>query len=463
MLKGKKLLKFPQKSHHSFPNGLGSLVAGFDAHGDGGEDENGVVYKELESGEELETFQPFGLGSHGDVDDHQNEGTSYVKSDAGFSEIRAPPIHKVDVEAIDADDKRSDLDYELSQKEINLEKLQRIASSGIPDGGGLRATIWKLLLGYLPPSRDMWEKELRENRLKYARLKEEFLVSPSEFSRRKDEAAEGIDQQANAHAAEPLERQEISNEDHPLSLGKASVWHKYFEFAEISEQIDRDLERTHPTIKFFSGDSAISRKSKESMKNILLLFAKLNPEIRYVQGMNEVLAPLYYVLSTDHEEKNSANVEADSFSCFVRLISDSVDHFCEQMDNSSVGIRSTLLRLSELLKASDEELWRHLELTNKVNPQFYAFRWITLLLTQEFNFRTILRIWDSLLSNPHGIQDMLLRVCCAMLLCVKTRLLSGDFVDNLKLLQHYPEINIDCILQVAQDITPDTSSFHVSL
>ena len=50
-----------------------------------------------------------------------------------------------------------------------------------------------------------------------------------------------------------------------------------------------------------------------------------------------------------------------------------------------------------------------------------------------------------------------------MLLCVKTRLLSGDFVDNLKLLQHYPEINIDCILQVAQDITPDTSSFHVSL
>ena len=29
------------------------------------------------------------------------------------------------------------------------------------------------------------------------------------------------------------------------------------------------------------------------MKNIILLFAKLNPEIRYVQGMNEVLAPMY--------------------------------------------------------------------------------------------------------------------------------------------------------------------------
>ena len=56
-----------------------------------------------------------------------------------------------------------------------------------------------------------------------------------------------------------------------------------------------------------------------------------------------------------------ANAEADSFSCFVRVMSDSVDHFCQQLDNSSVGIHSTLSRLSELLKGNDEELWRHLE------------------------------------------------------------------------------------------------------
>lgn len=32
----------------------------------------------------------------------------------------------------------------LSQKEINLEKLQRIADSGLPEGRGLRATTWKV-------------------------------------------------------------------------------------------------------------------------------------------------------------------------------------------------------------------------------------------------------------------------------------------------------------------------------
>jgi hypothetical protein len=59
---------------------------------------------------------------------------------------------------------------------------------------------------------------------------------------------------------------------------------------------------------------------------------------------------------------------------------------------------------------------------------------------------------------------MLLRICCAMLLCVKSRLLSGDFVANIKLLQHYPDdINLEYLLQVAQDISPDTSSYILSL
>lgn len=126
-----------------------------------------------------------------------------------------------------------------------------------------------------------------------------------------------------------------------------------------------------------------------------------------------------------------------------------------------------------------------------MKPQYYAFRWITLLLTQEFNFQCIMRIWDSLLGNPFGVQvrslsiyltfhsspiyerilifgkttpqDMLMKICCAMLICMKSRLLSGDFVANLKLLQHYPDINIEHLLQVARDISSDSSSYRLSL
>lgn len=61
-----------------------------------------------------------------------------------------------------------------------------------------------------------------------------------------------------------------------------------------------------------------------------------------------------------------AYAEADTFFCFVELLSGFRDNFCKQLDNSVVGIRSTIAKLSQLLKRHDEELWRHLEVTTKV-------------------------------------------------------------------------------------------------
>ncbi|KAG4977214.1 hypothetical protein JHK84_036915 [Glycine max] len=420
MLKGKLKLPAPDKVGRVFPDRLDSLVSGFYEKG---HEIEGSEFK-LESGEELEPVQPGELGFHMESDDDDDKERK-IRQRPNRDSVTQVSVLK----SVSEEEKRSDLEYELSQREINLEKLQRIANIGIPDGGGLRATAWK--------SRHIW-KECEEL---------------SSTRRHEDNDVDG-----------PLRRHEISHEDHPLSLGKASLWSQYFQYTEIVEQIDRDLQRTHPDLPFFSGESSISCKNREAMKNILLLFAKLNPEIRYVQGMNEVLAPIYYVFSTDPDKQNAANVEADSFSCFVRILGDSVDHFCQQLDNSSSGILATLSRLSDLLEVNDEQLWRHLELRTKVKPQFYAFRWITLLLTQEFKFESILRIWDTLLSNPFGVQDMLLRICCAMLLCVKSKLLSGDFVTNIKLLQHYPDdINVEYLLQVAKDISPDTSNYCLSL
>ncbi|KAK7264925.1 hypothetical protein RJT34_32538 [Clitoria ternatea] len=444
------------KPRRVFPDSLGSFVTGFDEIG----------ASELESGEELEPIQPGTLGFYRESDGGEkainDEEGQNIRQRRQNKDSSVAPVSVL--KSISVDEKRSDLEFELSRREINLEKLQRIATTGIPDGGGLRATLWKLLLGYLPPSHDLWEKQLKENRQKYAKIKEELLLNPSEHIWKEYEELRSTKQHEDNDDDGPLKRHGISHEDHPLSLGKASLWGQYFQHTEIVEQIDRDLQRTHPDMPFFSGQSSFSRKNREAMKNILLLFAKLNPAICYVQGMNEVLAPIFYVFSTDVDKQNAANAEADSFSCFVLILGDSVDHFCQHLDNSSSGILATLSRLSDLLKVNDEQLWHHLEFTTKVKPQFYAFRWITLLLTQEFKFHSIFRIWDTLLSNTFGVQDMLLRICCAMLLCVKSRLLNGDFMANLMLLQHYPDdINIEYLLQVAQDISPDTSCYFLSL
>ncbi|KAL3620008.1 hypothetical protein CASFOL_034920 [Castilleja foliolosa] len=314
----------------------------------------------------------------------------------GAFEAAAPPA------AVDIS-RQAHILQELSRKVINMEELRKLASQGVPEGAGIRATVWKLLLGYLPTDRSLWPSELAKKRSQYKHFKDELLMNPSEITRRLEMVSlENHELEDGSQGF--LSRSEISHGEHPLSLGKSSVWNQFFQDTEITEQIDRDVMRTHPDIHFFSGDSALAKSNQEALKNILIVYAKLNPGIRYVQGMNEILAPLFYIFKNDPIEENAASAEADTFFCFVELLSGFRDNFVQQLDNSVVGIRATITRLSMLLKEHDEELWRHLEMTTKVNPQFYAFRWITLLLTQEFNFADSLIIWDTLLSDPDGPQ-----------------------------------------------------------
>ncbi|KAK6161736.1 hypothetical protein DH2020_005117 [Rehmannia glutinosa] len=382
----------------------------------------------------------------------EENGSSSANSTASAAGAfgAAPP-------AVEDISRQAQILQELSRKVINMGELRRLASQGIPDGAGIRATVWKLLLGYLPADRSLWPSELAKKRSQYKSFKEELLMNPihieqkacqSEITRRLEKSSlenHELDDGSQGF----LSRSEISHGEHPLSLGKSSIWNQFFQETEIMEQIDRDVMRTHPDIHFFSGDSTFAKSNQEALRNILIVFAKLNPGIRYVQGMNEILAPLFYIFKNDPNEENAAFAEADTFFCFVELLSGFRDNFVQQLDNSVVGIRATITRLSMLLKEHDEELWRHLEMTTKVNPQFYAFRWITLLLTQEFNFADSLIIWDTLMSDPDGPQETLLRVCCAMLVIVRKRLLAGDFTSNLKLLQNYPPTNISHLLYVA--------------
>ncbi|KAG2571532.1 hypothetical protein PVAP13_7KG130200 [Panicum virgatum] len=341
---------------------------------------------------------------------------------------------------------------QLDRKVVDLAELRRLACQGVPDAAGLRPVVWKLLLGYLPTDRALWPYELEKKRSQYSAFKDELLVNPSEVTRRMEEMTLSKRGKHDAEGTGVLPRAEIVRDEHPLSLGKTSVWNQYFQESEIIEQIDRDVKRTHPEMQFFNGDTSDSLSNQESLKRILTIFAKLNPGIRYVQGMNEVLAPLFYVFKNDSDEHHAASAGADAFFCFVELLSGFRDNFCKQLDNSVVGIRSTITRLSQLLKRHDEELWRHLEVVTKVNPQFYAFRWITLLLTQEFKFSDCLHLWDTLLGDLEGPQATLLRICCAMLILVRRRLLAGDFTANLKLLQSYPPTNIDHLLHIANKL-----------
>ena len=242
-----------------------------------------------------------------------------------------------------------------------------------------------------------------------------------------------------------------------MSTSDSSKWRAFFEDAELRDQIHRDVERTHPDLHFFSGAGPEAEARRAAMRRALFLFAKLNPGLRYVQGMNELIAPLYYTFangtagSTTNSTEGTSAAEVAAFYCFIDLLGEFRDHFCQQLDNSNVGIRATMSRLSSSLRAFDPGLAAHLDAAG-LNPQFYAFRWVTTLLTQEFAFPDAVRLWDALLSDPGGRADCLQRLCVGMVLLVREALMAADFAANMKLLQHYPPMDLGLVLRKAEEL-----------
>jgi hypothetical protein len=49
------------------------------------------------------------------------------------------------------------------------------------------------------------------------------------------------------------------------------------------------------------------------MRRALFMYAKLNPGLRYIQGMNELIAPLYFLFKNDPDPYDRAFAEADAF------------------------------------------------------------------------------------------------------------------------------------------------------
>ncbi|KAF8941519.1 hypothetical protein BGZ47_007356 [Haplosporangium gracile] len=203
----------------------------------------------------------------------------------------------------------------------------------------------------------------------------------------------------------------------------------------------------------------------EAIERILFIYAKLNPGVGYVQGMNEILGPLYYLLANDPDEVSRAHAEAESFWLFHLLMAHFRDHFVRSLDRDRVsGIGSTIARMNLRLRHFDEDLWQDLE-EKGIAPEYYSFRWLTVLCTQEFEVPDVWRIWDSVLADTGGIEkdyDFLLDFGCAMVSHLRSELLGGDFADNVKLLQNYPPVDIQPIFHLATVIRDQrvNESFH---
>ncbi|XP_075434737.1 TBC1 domain family member 13 isoform X2 [Ascaphus truei] len=310
---------------------------------------------------------------------------------------------------------------------------------------------------------------------------------------------------ANANLG--VSREDVTWGDHPLNPNPESQWNTYFKDNEVLLQIDKDVRRLYPDMSFFqrptdypcllimdpqnefetlrkrveqttlksqtvarnrSGLTNVSSPRKthsmseyellpdgceahwEVVERILFIYAKLNPGIAYVQGMNEIVGPIYYTFATDPNSEWKEYAEADTFFCFTNLMAEIRDNFIKSLDDSQCGITSKMERVYSTLKEKDVELYLKLQEQN-IKPPFFAFRWLTLLLSQEFLLPDVIRIWDSLFADDQRF-EFLLVVSCAMLILIRDQLLEGDFILNMRLLQDYPISDVHYILKKAKEL-----------
>ncbi|XP_062599064.1 TBC1 domain family member 13-like [Saccostrea cucullata] len=355
----------------------------------------------------------------------------------------------------------------LNNEKIDLKTLRKLCFNGCPYEHGYRSTCWKILLNYLPLDVSQWKEILQKQRKLYAHFVDEMIVEPG----MKASAGHQVD-------------------DHPLNPNPDSNWGAFFKDNDMLLQIDKDCRRLCPDLFFFQkatdfpckeiihADSRVETLRKrvehcvlqsESLQvdrfgksnmiatNLgyslftLYLYANLTPGQGYVQGMNEILGPIYYTFASDPRNEWKEFAEADSFFCFTNLMAEIRDIFIKTLDlDAECGIGSMMAKFSKKLKDKDEFLYNRIQELD-LKPQYYAFRWLTLLLSQEFPLPDVLRIWDSLFADENRF-NFLICICCAMLMSVRNDIINEDFPTVMKLVQNFQLSKIDLQLVLAKAV-----------
>ena len=107
----------------------------------------------------------------------------------------------------------------------------------------------------------------------------------------------------------------------------------------------------------------------DALARILFMYARLNAGVKYVQGMNEILAVVYYCFWKFGNEAliSSEYLESDVFFCFSNLVSELKDGFLRDLDQEQSGIDGKCRKMLQVLKIVDYPVFEKLE-QERINP-----------------------------------------------------------------------------------------------
>ena len=310
----------------------------------------------------------------------------------------------------------------------NKERLKELCSYGLPDDLPiLRSLIWKINFDYLPINSEEWSNVLKTQRNLYEYYKEQFSI------RLKEE----IKLLENFNEKSLEEKKKLEKKTNKILL----------------EEIKKDMNRTHTQLSFFfqptDSHSILSpEKIKTMMENRRNCTMK---DINYVQGMNEIIAPIYYCYSFDKIYiENECNIEADTFWSFYNLMNKIKSVFIREDDRCDKGVFGKSNKLKELVKIVDKDIYAHF-LKHKLDYSLFAFRWFILFFSQDFLMIDILRLWDYLFCEDNKFKNTYY-ISLAIMLMKKDSILIYDLPAILEELQRLDGIDVEMLILNAKRI-----------
>ena len=256
----------------------------------------------------------------------------------------------------------------------------------------------------------------------------------------------------------------------------------------LLEMINKDIIRTHSFFHFFSKTAnkniklnqeelnglnshkknliyqdfkqvyTKGRKNSEILKfethsdvleRMLYIFAKMNKDVGYVQGMNEIISPIYYCYSLD-KTCDLDSIEADTFWSFSLLMEDIKKHFININDKKKGGICDKVNLFELMVSKIHKDIFIKFQ-NNKIRIFQFAFRWINLFFSQQFILPDLIRIWDAIFcENDRYYFTFYLGL--AILEYKKNGLLSKKFFDTVEELQKKELADVNKIMKIAFEI-----------
>ncbi|KAE9619480.1 hypothetical protein Lal_00012909 [Lupinus albus] len=184
-------------------------------------------------------------------------------------------------------------------------------------------------------------------------------------------------------------------------------------FGKWRKQIEKDIPRTFP------GHPALDEHGRDSLRRLLLAYARHNPSVGYCQAMNFFAGLLLLLMP-----------EENAFWTFVGIIDDYFEgYYTEEMIESQVD----QLVFEELMRERFPKLVNHLDYLG-VQVAWISGPWFLSIFMNMIPWESVLRVWDVLLFE--GNRVMLFRTALALMELYGPALVTTkDAGDAITLLQ----------------------------